>query len=49
MGRTAPTIEDVRTVAMPVLRHRIIPSYQAVGDGVDAETIVRSLVEKVPA
>ena len=35
-GRTAPTIEDVRASAMPVLRHRIIANHRAVGDGVSA-------------
>jgi len=47
LQRTAPTIEDVRAVALPVLRHRIIPNYQAVGDGVDATEIVRRLLEQV--
>ena len=46
--RTAPTVADVRAVALPVLRHRIIPNYQAVGDGVDATDIVNSLLEAVP-
>jgi len=45
--RTAPTAEDVRAVALPILRHRIIPNYQAVGDGIASGDIVRSLLEKV--
>ena len=45
--RTAPTVEDVRTVALPILRHRIIPNYQAVGNGIASVDIVRSLLEKV--
>jgi MoxR-like ATPase len=47
MGRTAPTIEDVRAVTLPVLRHRIIPNHRAVGDGVTAEDIVKHLLEVV--
>lgn len=47
LERTAPTIEDVRAVALPVLRHRVIPNYQAIGDGVDATEIVRRLLEQV--
>jgi MoxR-like ATPase len=46
--RTAPTVSDVRAVALPVLRHRIIPNYQAVGDGVNATDIVNGLLEAVP-
>ena len=49
LKRTAPTVDDVRAVALPVLRHRIITNYQAVGDGVDAEDMVRALLEKVEA
>ena len=45
--RTAPTVEDVRAVALPVLRHRVIPNYQAVGDGVDATNVVERLLEQV--
>src|SRR5687768_775113 len=33
-GRTAPTIEDVRSVALPILRHRLLSNHRAVGDGV---------------
>ena len=44
-GRTAPTIEDIQAVAMPVLRHRIIPNHRAVGDGITAENIINHLFE----
>ncbi len=46
-GRTAPTIEDVRNVALPILRHRIIPNHRAVGDAVTAERIVEKLLAEV--
>jgi MoxR-like ATPase len=45
-GRTAPTLEDARVVAPPILRHRIIPNHRAVGDGVTAEDIVRHLLDR---
>ncbi|MBP7936745.1 MAG: MoxR family ATPase [Phycisphaerae bacterium] len=48
MGRTAPTLEDVQAVALPVLRHRVIVNHRAVGDGVVTEDIVRHLLEVVP-
>jgi MoxR-like ATPase len=44
LGRTAPTTDDVRAVAQPVLRHRVIGNHRAVGDGVTAEKIVASLL-----
>ncbi|MBK8270172.1 MAG: MoxR family ATPase [Planctomycetes bacterium] len=48
-NRPAPTTEDVRFVAMPVLRHRIIVNHRAIGDGVTAEHVVRHLLETTPA
>jgi MoxR-like ATPase len=48
-GRPAPIADDVRAVALPVLRHRIIPSYQAIGEGIRSPRIVEMLLERVPA
>jgi MoxR-like ATPase len=48
-GRTAPIAEDIKAVAVPVLRHRIIPNHRAVADGITSERIVRRLLEEVPA
>jgi MoxR-like ATPase len=48
-GRTAPTIEDVRAVAVPILRHRILPNHRAIGDGVTSRQIVDRLLADVAA
>jgi MoxR-like ATPase len=48
-GRTAPNIDDVRSVALPVLRHRMIANHRAVGDGVTSRDIVRHLLKEVAA
>ncbi len=48
-GRYSVSIEDVQAVAMPVLRHRIIPNFAAQSEGLDAADIVRRLLETVPA
>ncbi len=48
-GRTAPTIEDVRSVALPVLRHRLLTNHRAVGDGVSSMQIVNHLLKDVAA
>ena len=46
-GRSVPAIEDVRAVALPVLRHRILVNFQAEADGMDADQIVGRLLEDV--
>ena len=47
-GRTYVAIEDVRAVALPVLRHRIITNYNAGADNVSQDEIVRRLLALVP-
>jgi MoxR-like ATPase len=46
-GRAAPDEADVRTLAPAVLRHRIVPSYEAEAARVGVDEIVRALVEAV--
>jgi len=46
-GRTVPTVADVKTLALPILRHRIIPNHRAVGDGVTADDIIKHLIKEV--
>jgi MoxR-like ATPase len=46
-GRPAVSIEDVRAVAPPVLRHRLLVNFQAEAEGVDAESIVSRLLDAV--
>jgi MoxR-like ATPase len=41
------SIEDVRAVALPVLRHRILVNFQAEADGIDADQIVARLLDSV--
>ena len=43
-GQPAASVEEVNTVAPDVLRHRVIPNYNATGDGVTAEDIVEHLL-----
>jgi MoxR-like ATPase len=47
-GRDYVTPEDVRAVAPDVLRHRVLPSYEAMAEGWDGERLVAALLEKVP-
>jgi MoxR-like ATPase len=46
-GRYNPDIDDVRAMAVPVLRHRIIPNFNAEADGVTAVSIVEKLLTNV--
>jgi len=46
-GNPAATLEEVRDMARPVLRHRVIPNYNATGEGITAEQIVEHLLEKL--
>ena len=44
-GRTTPDISDVQTMITPILRHRIIPSFNAEADGVSRDDILNTLLE----
>jgi MoxR-like ATPase len=41
-------LEDIRRVALPALRHRIIPSFEAEADGVSPDAIVGKILDEVP-
>ncbi|HWE63156.1 MAG TPA: MoxR family ATPase [Chloroflexota bacterium] len=47
-GRFSLAFEDVRAVARPALRHRIMLSFDAQRQGITADTIVDAVVEQVP-
>jgi MoxR-like ATPase len=47
-GRPYVSCEDVRAVAAPVLRHRIMTNFNAEADGVKPDEIVRRLIEAIP-
>lgn len=46
-GRPTPGPDDIRFAAYPVLRHRIVTSFNAEADGVDSMEIVRRLLDTV--
>jgi MoxR-like ATPases len=47
-GRDYLTPEDIRAVAPDVLRHRVLPSYEALAEGWDGDRLVSALLEQVP-
>ncbi|HEY5133863.1 MAG TPA: MoxR family ATPase [Candidatus Krumholzibacteriaceae bacterium] len=46
-GRTTPGVEDVRAVALPVLRHRLVTNFHAEADGVTTDDLVGRLLDAV--
>lgn len=44
-GKFSPDIEDVKKVAVPVLRHRLVRNYTAQAEGIGIEEIIRNLSE----
>jgi len=44
-GRTTPDISDVQQMLNPVLRHRIIPNFNAEADGINRDNILEKLLE----
>ncbi|WZO98408.1 AAA family ATPase [Isosphaeraceae bacterium EP7] len=48
-GRLHAGIADVREVAAPVLRHRVVTTFRAEAEGVDPDKIVAHLIETIPA
>jgi MoxR-like ATPase len=47
-GRTHATGDDIRALAAPVLRHRILLNYRAEADGASVEQVIEKLVEAMP-
>ncbi len=47
-GRYFVSSEDIRAVAAPVLRHRIITNFNAEAEGIKPDDIVRRLIEIIP-
>jgi len=46
-GRSHVTPDDIKALAVPVLRHRILPNFKAEAEGVDADKVVEKLLETV--
>ena len=49
LGRSTPEIMDVREVAHPVLRHRLVTNFHAEADGVSTDELIDRLMEAVSA
>lgn len=47
-GRVNVSCEDIRAMALPVLRHRILLNFQAESEKIDSDEVIRRLIESVP-
>jgi len=47
-GRLCVTMEDIETVAAPVLRHRIIANFNAEAEGISVEQIIHKVMSLIP-
>ena len=43
-GKYSPDIEDVRAVAKPILRHRLVKNYKAEAEGISVDNIIEKLM-----
>ena len=48
-GRFAASIDDIRAVASPALRHRLIMNFESHAEGITADAVVTNLVQTLPA
>tara|TARA_B100001250_G_scaffold82023_1_gene67690 strand:+ start:6380 stop:7375 length:996 start_codon:yes stop_codon:yes gene_type:complete len=44
-GRPSPNISDVKSLALPILRHRVLPSFNAEAEGLKVEDILYQLMD----
>ncbi|MCJ8331849.1 MAG: MoxR family ATPase [Lentisphaeria bacterium] len=47
-GRTHATFDDIKAVAIPVLRHRVIVNYAAISEGITSVMVVNHILDEVP-
>lgn len=46
-GRAAPTFDDIRKIAVPVLRHRILVNHRAIGDAINSDAVIERLLKEI--
>lgn len=46
-GKYSPDIEDVKAVAVEVLRHRVVRNYYAEAEGISADAVISDLIQSV--
>ena len=46
-GRPTPNIEDINSLAIPILRHRVLTNFNAETEGLKVEDIILQLIQKM--
>jgi len=46
-GRSTPDINDIRDLALPILRHRVLPNFNAEAEGLKVDDILNQLLEEI--
>lgn len=47
-GRFNVSFDDIKAVAFPALRHRIVPGFEAMADGIKVDEIIANIIAAVP-
>ncbi len=47
-GRFHVTVDDIEALAYPVLRHRIVPTFNAEAEGIAVDDIVKRILDGTP-
>jgi MoxR-like ATPase len=47
-GRFAASIDDVRAVALPALRHRVLLNFEGEAEGVRSDQVIQAIIESLP-
>jgi MoxR-like ATPase len=47
-GRFSVAIDDIRAIAVPVLRHRVSTNFQAQAEGLTTEKLIHKLIQEIP-
>lgn len=47
-GRFHITIDDVEALAHPILRHRLVPTFNAEAEGISVDQIIEKIIEAIP-
>ena len=48
-GRSHVSVDDIKELCLPILRHRIIPSFAARSEGMTADDLIERLVAEIPS
>jgi MoxR-like ATPase len=48
-GRFAVSVDDIKSIALPVLRHRVILNFEGEAEGIDADRLLSEVLEAVEA